>query len=172
MRKFSTHGDGRFDRTQFRSIGENVIIERETLVFHPETIEIGDNVYIGHRSMMKGYPGGFIKIGSDTWIGQNCFFHGAGGLTIGNTIGIGPNVVILTSDHEKDGAGGALLEKPLRFAPVTLCDGCHIGASVTILPGVRVGRFARIAAGAVVVSDVPEGELVGGVPAKIIRTKR
>lgn len=171
MRRFGTHGDGRFSRGDFAAVGENVVIEAEVMAFHPETIEIGDNVYVGHRTMLKGYPGGRLRIGNDTWIGQMCFFHGAGGLDIGSRIGIGPGVCILTSEHEDDGTGGPLLDMPLRLAPVTLEDECHIGANATIVPGVRVGRGAQVAAGAVVTSDVPPLAVVAGVPAKIIRSR-
>lgn len=171
MRKFSTHGDGSFEMADFKAIGENVILEKGVLVFHPETIEIGDNVYVGHGTMLKGYPGGSITISSNTWIGQQCFFHGAGGLTIGSGIGIGPGVRIITSDHEEDGTGGPVLAMPLVFRPVVLENHCHIGMSATILPGVTVGKLARVAAGAVVTTNVPDGATVAGVPAKTISQK-
>lgn len=54
-------------------------------------------------------------------------------------------------------------------APITIEDGCWIGASVTILPGVRIGKGCVIAAGAVVTHDVEDNTLVGGVPAKVIK---
>lgn len=171
MRQFKSHGTGEFDRSDFKAMGDNVIIENGVLVFHPETIEIGDNVYIGHGTILKGYPGGFITIGNDSWIGQQCFFHGAGGLTIGSEIGIGPGVRIITSDHEDDGSEAPVLAMPLTFKPVTLEDQCHIGMSSTILPGVRIGRLARVAAGAVVTTDAPPGATIAGVPAKIISKK-
>ncbi len=171
MRRFGTHGDGRFSRSDFKAAGENAVIEAEVMVFHPETVEIGDNVYIGHRTILKGYPGGWLRIGNDTWIGQQCFFHGGGGLSIGARIGIGPCVCILTSDHADDGTGGPLLDMPLHFAPVVLEDDCHIGASATLLPGITVGRGAQVAAGAVVTADVPPLAVVAGVPARVIRMR-
>jgi acetyltransferase-like isoleucine patch superfamily enzyme len=171
LRRFGTHGDGSFTTDGFKALGENVIIEAEVMVFHPETIDIGCNVYIGHRTILKGYPGGELRIGNDTWIGQQCFFHGGGGLDIGSRIGIGPGVTILTSDHEDDGLGGPILGMPVRFAKVTLEDECHIGASATILPGVTVGRGAQVAAGAVVTADVPPLAVAGGVPARVIRMR-
>ena len=79
----SSHGTGIFDPTQFASLGNNVVFESGVLVFHPENMEIGDNVYVGHNSILKGYYRNVMLIGSGTWIGQQCFFHSAGGLTIG-----------------------------------------------------------------------------------------
>lgn len=171
MRKFSSHGDGRFERSEFKSLGDNVIIEAGALVFHPETISVGDNVYIGHGAMLKGYPGGYISIGDNVWIGQQCFMHGAGGLRIGSGIGIGPGTRILTSDHEDDGESESLLAAPVKFSSVVLEDNCHIGMSASILPGVTIGQRARVAAGAVVTENVPADSLAGGVPARIIRRK-
>jgi acetyltransferase-like isoleucine patch superfamily enzyme len=43
-----SHGTGKFDRSQFYRIGQNVVIEDGVLIFHPENIEIGNNVYVGH----------------------------------------------------------------------------------------------------------------------------
>ena len=84
MRKFKTHGDGAFELDEFKKLGENIIFEPGVLIWHPETISLGRNVYVGHRAMVKGYPEGHITIGDHVWIGQNVFMHGAGGITIVN----------------------------------------------------------------------------------------
>jgi acetyltransferase-like isoleucine patch superfamily enzyme len=65
-----SHGTGEFRPEQFASLGRGVIFEAGVLVFHPETITIGDNVYVGHNSMLKGYHRNTMVIGRDTWIGQ------------------------------------------------------------------------------------------------------
>ena len=98
-----THGDGTFSSDQFRKIGKNVIIENGVMVFHPETIEIGNNVYIGHQTILKGYFKGEFIIGDGTWIGQQCFFHSAGSIHIGQNVGIGPGVKIISSFHDEEG---------------------------------------------------------------------
>ena len=172
MRKFSSHGNGSFLPEQLRRIGDNVIFEEGVLVFHPENIEIGDNVYIGHRSILKAYHKNAMSIGSDTWIGQECFFHSAGGLTIGSRVGVGPCVKILTSRHEDLGRDGpCILESPLQFAPVTIEDHVDLGIGVIILPGVTIGKGSQVGAGAVVSSDLPEFCVAAGVPAKPIRDR-
>lgn len=51
----ASHGSGQYDRSQFAKLGQNVIIEPGVLVFHAETIEIEDHVYIGHNTILKGY---------------------------------------------------------------------------------------------------------------------
>ena len=63
MRQFKSHGSGEFTRKQFRRLGKNVIFEFGVLAFHPENIEIGDNVYIGHipESEIESFIGGLNK---------------------------------------------------------------------------------------------------------------
>lgn len=78
-----SHGSGEFKPEDFRKLGKGVIFEKGVLVFHPENIEIGDNVYIGHYTILKGYYKNLMIIDNHTWIGQQCFLHSAGGLSIG-----------------------------------------------------------------------------------------
>src|SRR5688572_18835444 len=98
-----SHGTGKFNSGDFKAIGENVIFEKGVLVFHPETIELGNNIYIGHNTILKGYYKNLLIIGNNTWIGQGSYFHSAGGIKIGNNVGIGPSVKILTSYHKEQG---------------------------------------------------------------------
>jgi acetyltransferase-like isoleucine patch superfamily enzyme len=172
MRQFQSHGTGLFTRDQFRSLGENVVFEEGVLVFHPENIVIGSNVYVGHRTMLKAYHKNTMEIGSDTWIGQGCFFHSAGGLRIGSRVGIGPCVKILTSRHRDSGRSGpALLDSAVELAAAVIEDECDIGMGAVILPGVTVGRGTQVGAGAVVAESLPEFCVAAGVPAKIIRRR-
>lgn len=172
-RQNQSHGTGQFRLQDFRRIGQNVILEAGVLVFHPETIELGDNVYVGHNTILKGYYRGAFLIGDHTWIGQGCFFHSAGNITIGRAVGIGPMVKVLTSAHE--GAAdldAPILCSPLRFAPVVVEDGCDIGIGAILLPGVTIGEGAVVGAGSVVTTDVPGYEVWAGVPARCLRSRR
>ena len=166
-----SHGTGEFDPKRLRKLGKNVIFERGVLVFHPENIEIGNNVYIGHNTILKGYYKNLMKIGDHSWIGQNCFFHSAGGLTIGKAVGIGPNVTILTSQHHPRSRNLPVLLSPVKFAKVILMGGCDIGSGSIILPGVTVGEGAIVGAGSVVTKSVPDYEVWAGVPAKRIKKR-
>ena len=170
--KYRSHGNGKFKREDFKKIGENVIFEDGVLVFHPENIEIGNNVYMGHNTILKGYCKNKMSIGDHTWIGQNCFLHSAGGITIGKAVGIGPMVKILTSVHkeEKD------LLKPiifcdLKFNEVVIKDGCDIGMGSIILPGVKIEEGSIVGAGSVVTKDIPPYSVVVGNPAKVLRKR-
>ncbi len=166
-----SHGSGAPDISKLARLGRNVVFEAGVLIFHPENIEIGDDVYIGHGAILKGYYQNKMVIGSGTWIGQQCFFHSAGGLTIGQNVGIGPAVKIITSYHEGKDISKPILHTPIIFKPVVIEDGADIGIGSVILPGVTVGKGAQVGAGAVVSSDVEPYTVVGGVPARFIRRR-
>lgn len=166
-----SHGTGHVDRGAFAHLGSGVVIEEGVRVFHPENIRIGDRVYIGHEAILKGYYKGVLVIGGDSWIGQRCFFHSAGNITIGREVGIAPEVKILTSVHDFDSQRRPVMSYPLRFAAVTVHDGVDVGIGSIILPGVTIGEGAVIGAGAVVTHDVPAYEVWAGVPAVKLRDR-
>jgi acetyltransferase-like isoleucine patch superfamily enzyme len=166
-----SHGSGQFERSQFLHIGEGVIIEPGVLVFHPENIEIGDRVYIGHYTIVKGYHRERMVIGSGTWIGQQCFFHSAGGLIIGRNVGIGPGVKIITSVHAEEGTSEPILHSKVKFAPVVIEDDVDIGIGAIVLPGVTVGKGAQVGAGAVVTGNIPAHAIAAGIPARFLRKR-
>jgi acetyltransferase-like isoleucine patch superfamily enzyme len=168
---FHSHGDGTFLPGDFRALGANVIFEAGILVFHPQTITLGNNVYLGHRSILKGYHLNELIIGDDVWIGQNCYFHSAGGIRIGSRVGIGPSVSILTSFHREEGRPIPILQSDLLLAPVVIEDDCDIGLGAILLPGVTIGRGAQVGAGAVVTHDVPAYTVTAGVPARVLRER-
>lgn len=147
------------------------MIEEGVLVFHPEHVFLGDRVYVGHQTMLKGYYQNELRIGDGAWIGQQCFFHAAGGIVIGRNVGIGPAVKILTSVHAEAGRGTPILHAPLSFAPVHVEDDADLGVGAIVLPGVRVGRGAQVGAGAVVTRDVPPYAVVAGNPARVLRER-
>lgn len=167
-----SHGSGHFERSQFKRLGDNVILEDKVLVFHPENIEIGNNVYIGHFTILKGYYNNEMIIEDGTWIGQNCFFHSAGGIKIGKSVGIGPCVKIITSNHINDDLAQPILHNPIEFKKVVVKDGADLGFGSIVLPGVTIGEGAIVGAGAVVTKDVPDFAIVVGNPSKIIKSRK
>jgi acetyltransferase-like isoleucine patch superfamily enzyme len=168
-KKHRSHGTGTFSVGDFRAIGDDCVFEAGAMVFHPETITLGRNVYVGHYAILKGYYRNEMHIGDQTWIGQQCFLHSAGGLTIGARVGIGPGVKVITSVHEEAGRAVAVLFSPIATAPVVIEDDADLGLQSVILPGVTVGRGAIVGAGAVVTTNVPPYAVVAGVPAKVLR---
>ena len=169
MRKFRSHTDGTFRPEQLASRGEHVIFEAGVCIWHPENVHLGENVYLGHGALLKGYYKGTLRIGDDTWIGQGVFIHSAGDVTIGHRVGMGPYVKILTSAHGEAGREVPILAAPLSFSPVIIEDDSDIGVGAIILPGVTIGRGAQIGAGAVVTRDVPPYAIAAGNPARVLR---
>lgn len=170
-RTYSSEGTGNFELTDFKSVGSNVVLESGVLVFHPKNIVIGNNVYIGHNSILKGYYKNEMIIDDHTWIGQGCYFHSAGGIKIGKSVGIGPMVKIITSFHETIEPELPVLYHNLVFKEVRIDDGCDIGIGAIIMPGVKIGEGAVIGAGAVVTENIPSFCIAAGVPAKVIKRR-
>lgn len=107
-----------------------------------------------------------ITVGKNVFINSGCHFQDQGGITIGDGALIGHNVVLATLNHDFSPRKRGTLHP----APITIGENVWIGSNATIIPGVTIGNGAIIAAGAVVTKDVPENVLVGGIPAKIIKT--
>ncbi|HJL20553.1 MAG TPA: acyltransferase [Sandaracinaceae bacterium LLY-WYZ-13_1] len=170
MRRRS-HGTGRFEPHELAACGEGCVFEAEVLVFHPDRVWIGRDVYVGHRAILKGHHAGEMRIGDGTWIGQQCFLHAAGNLTFGANVGVGPGVRILTSAHREAGRDVPILHAPIERSPVMVEDDADLGVGAVILPGVTVGRGAQVGAGAVVTRDVPPYAVVAGNPARVLRER-
>lgn len=162
----SSHGTG-LAPWEFAQQGEDCVFETAVLVFHPENISLGERVYLGHQTILKGYYKNTMTIGSGTWIGQQCFIHSAGGIEIGEDVGIGPGVKILTSQHQLQDPSAPIMHQELEFKLVRIGKGCDIGANAVILPGVTLGDYCQVGAGAVVTKSFPAHSIVTGVPASL-----
>ena len=118
------------------------------------------------------FPPFYTDCGKNTHFGQNvfvnsgCRFQDQGGIWIGDNALIGHNAVLATLNHDPDPAKrGNLIP-----AKIIIGNNVWLGANVTVLPGVTIGDGAIIAAGAVVTKNVPANTVVGGVPAKVIKS--
>ena len=106
-----------------------------------------------------------IRVGKRFFINSGCCFQDQGGIELGDGCLIGHQVVIATLNHDLDpNKRGSMIP-----AKVTLGKNVWVGAHATILPGVKIGDNAVIAAGAVVTKDVPANTVVAGVPARVIK---
>ena len=107
------------------------------------------------------------RVGRNVFVNQNCTFYDLGGLDIGDDVMIGPNVSIITSGHPLEPAQrrAATIGKP-----IVIGRGVWIATGAIVIGGVTIGDNAVVAAGAVVTRDVPANTLVGGNPARVIRS--
>ena len=131
-------------------MGRGVHFDYRVYFKYPWLVEIGSNVSINRG--VEFYPG---------------VFGGRARIIIGDGVRIAPNVRFHAAGHNPAHAD-------LRdvSAGIHVEDGAWIGAGATILQGVRIGRNAVVAAGAVVTKDVPAGVIAGGVPAKEIGRRK
>lgn len=107
-----------------------------------------------------------IHLGKNVFINSGCKFQDQGGIYIGDGALIGHSVMIATLNHQMAvEKRGNLIPKPVHIG-----KSAWIGSNATILPGITIGDGAIIAAGAVVTKDVAEKTIVGGNPARVIKT--
>jgi len=124
-------------------------------------VKIGKNTTI-YGGFQIRVPKGIV-IGNNTMVGNKAILDGRNGLTIGDNVNISAEVMIWTMHHDyndKDFAGSGGM--------VVIEDYVWLASRSIILPGVRIGKGAVVAAGAVVTKDVDDFTVVGGVPAKKI----
>jgi acetyltransferase-like isoleucine patch superfamily enzyme len=171
MPKWRSHTNGLDYKDKLCRSGQNVVIEDGVRVFFPGNVEIGDDVYIGHDTILKGYFDKKLIIGSGSWIGPQCFIYASGGIVIGRNVGIGPGVTIMSSAHNMESSPEPVLHTPIESSTVYLGDGCDIGANSVILMGVHIGQGAQIGAGTVVTNDIPDHAIAAGVPVKVLRLR-
>lgn len=140
-------------RPLFKKHGKNFVFDPYS-IFSYDTIEVGDDVYIG--------PGA-------------CFLASESYIKLGNKIMFGPNVTIMGGDHNTSQIGKYMYDVhdklPENDLPVIIEDDVWIGTGVIILKGVTIERGSIIAAGALVIKDVPAYSIMGGVPAKLIKQR-
>lgn len=122
-----------------------------------ELNQIGDNVSIGTHSVVEHH----VQIGSNVRIHSNAFIPEFSVLEDGAWVG--PNAVLTNALYPLSTDAKANLKGP------HLLTGAKVGANATLLPGVVIGANALVGAGSVVVRDVPDGKVVVGNPARVIR---
>lgn len=116
---------------------------------------------------------GSVAIGDGTHVDRNSVLYGQGGLVIGRGCAIAAGVLIYSQTNRFDADPEApILAQGTAYAPVSIGDDVWIGAGAVVVPGVTIADHAVVAAGAVVTADVPTWSVVGGVPARVIKSRR
>ena len=130
---------------------------------------------IGKRSVVESFSCinnavGDVVIGDYTRIGLHCTVIGP--VTIGNHVNLAQGITVSALNHNFEDMRLRIDEQGVNTSEIIIDDDVWIGANAVITAGVHIGRHSVVAAGAVVTKDVPEYSVVGGVPAKVIRTIR
>lgn len=157
-------------------LGNGVYLD-EGVYLHacPQGIEIGSGAVVMHGAVLHVYnfrnmPNSGIRIGKDSLVGEYSVIRGQGGVQIGDRVYTSPFTQIIAVNHVFDDPSRPFIEQGITAEGIVIEDDVWLGAGAVITDGVRVGRGAVVAAGAVVTKDVPPHTVVGGVPARPIKT--
>ncbi len=161
------------------SVGRSVIIEDFVFMdaLSQNGIVLGNNVTIAKFTSIQCTGvihelGTGVTIGDNSAVGAYSFLGGQGGITIGNNVIMGPKVNIFSENHGFDDLSIPIRLQPTARTGVAIEDNCWIGANTTIVDGVRIGTGSVVTAGSVVTKDVMPNSMVGGVPARLIRSRQ
>ena len=140
----------------------------------PDGVEIGAGTLVMHGSVLHVYnfrdlPHAFIRIGRDSLVGEYSVIRGQGGVTIGDRVYTSPGTQIIAVNHIFNDPQRPFVEQGITAEGIVIEDDVWLGSNCVITDGVRVGKGAVVAAGAVVTKDVPPHTIVVGVPAKVLR---
>jgi len=128
---------------------------------------IGDGCLI-RRNCYISATHGQIDIGNSVLIAHNTWIAGHGTIKIGRETIIGPNVVLISSNHDIASSVSPMKDAPEITGMIHIGERCWLGANVTVVPNVEIGAGSIIGAGCVVVNDVPANAIAVGNPARVL----
>lgn len=156
-------------------LGANILIGDRVIIFRNKNggpVEIGDRVQILRDTAIETGLGGSIRIGNETCIhprGQINAYKAP--IEIGCGVDIAPNCAFYSYDHGF-ALGKNIREQPLETkGKIVVDDHSWLGVGVTVLSGVRIGKGAVIAAGSVVLQDIPDNAIACGNPARVVKMR-
>lgn len=126
-----------------------------------ELFDIGEDSFV--MAPVAGAAIDMLKIGNNVYINSNSLLMARGGITIEDDVLIAANVQLLSNNHDE------YERQILTCKPIHIKKGAWIGAGASILPGVTIGKYAIVGAGAIVTKDVGDFEVAVGIPAKVVK---
>jgi acetyltransferase-like isoleucine patch superfamily enzyme len=176
------------------AVGRNVVFGQGVVLRHPGKVRIGDDVTVDDLVVLdaKGTTNRGIDIGSGVFLGRgtilsckdgdialgdhtNLGFHCE--VFSGSTVTVGRHglfaayVYLVGGGHEFERADVAVIEQARGSAGIALGDNVWLGTGAKVLDGVTLGSDVVVGANGVVTSDLPDGAIAAGVPARILRTR-
>ncbi|HMV10977.1 MAG TPA: acyltransferase [Cyclobacteriaceae bacterium] len=139
-------------------------------------IRLGHHVSIGAFSRVivsasLNHTGSHIHIGDRVGIGEYAYLGGAGGLTIGSDTIVGQYFSCHAENHRYTDPNILIREQGVTREGIVIGSNCWIGSKVTVLDGAVIGNGCVVAAGAVVTGTFPDNSVIGGVPARILKSR-
>jgi acetyltransferase-like isoleucine patch superfamily enzyme len=168
-RNITLRHPGRVTVGDFTAIDDNCLIDAKGS--GKEGIVIGDEVIVSRNCVLQGKSAS-LRIGAKCNVGCNCVITSSGGVDIGNSVLLASNCYIGGGRYNFDRKEVPISEQGVySIGKIRIGDGAWLGAGAVVIDGVNIGRNTVVAAGAVVVSDLPDYSVARGIPAKIIRKK-
>jgi acetyltransferase-like isoleucine patch superfamily enzyme len=185
-----------FYKRLFKAAGKGLVIGRNVTVRHPGRIVMGKNVTIDDNALVdaRGAGTGEFRLGDEVIVNRNCMLKAkTGTIRVGSRTNVGSNSLIVSYTGVTIGesvliAGGCFLNgggypvddttRPMAeqgvvsAGPITIGNDVWIGTGAIVLDGVTIGDHAVVGAGAVVRRDVAQYDIVAGVPARVLRSRR
>lgn len=187
---FFSVGDSNVHGRLFK--GRNVkIIQKKKLVtgngcrFHDnvyidalsqEGVILGDGVLLGRNTRIEctgslNFVGKGVKIGSGSTFGSDCFFGAAGGIEIGENVVAGQQIRFHSENHNFDDLNVLIKNQGVCHKGIKIGNNCWIGAGVVFLDGAELADGCVVAANAVVTKKFQVNSVIGGIPARVIKTR-
>jgi acetyltransferase-like isoleucine patch superfamily enzyme len=181
----------------FFKTGKKVYIGSSTKIYNSKNITFGHSVTIGKLCVIDGFSserivfgdcakigcfsvltstshfskyGKGLKMGNNSAIGDYTHFGAAGGIEIGNDVIMGSYISFHSENHNFTDTAKLIREQGVTSKGIKLGNNIWVGAKVTFLDGCSIGNNSVVAAGAVVNGIFPDNVVIGGVPAKILKT--
>ena len=176
------------------SVGRNVTFGQGVVLRHPHKVHLGDDVVVDDLVVLdaKGTTNRGIRAGSGVFLGRGTILSCKDGdITLGDHVNIGFHSEIFSGSevtvgryglfaaytylvgggHTFDQTGVPVIRQPRTSRGITLGENVWLGAGVKVMDGVRLGRDVVVGAGAVVTTDLPDGSVAVGVPARVVRER-
>ena len=123
-----------------------------TFIHRMRGVHVGKGSKITRTVIIEDSRPDLITIGKNVWVTAGC------------------QLLCHQRDLSQYEVGKPVMDLPLKYAPIVIKDGAHIGIGSIIMPGVTIGEGAVIGAGSVVTRDIPPYCVAVGAPAKVIKT--
>ena len=174
--------------------GRNVTFGHGVVLRHPAKVRLGDDVIVDDLVVLdaKGTSNRGIVIGNGVFLGRGTILSCKDGdIVLGDHVNIGFHSEVFSGSrvtvgsyglfaaytylvgggHAFDQAGVPIIEQERTSRGIALGENVWLGTGVKVLDGVRVGRDVVVGAGAVVTTDLPDGVIAAGVPARVVRSR-
>ncbi len=157
----------------FHAFGSHTVIQMPARLKNPQRIAIGSGAFVGAGSWLQvldAEGGVALEIGDGASIAEGCVLSTAQSIRLGTKVSFARHVYVADHSHGYDDPTRPSVEQGITdVRAVEIGDGAWLGENVMVLPGVRIGKGAVVAANSVVSKDVPDFSVAAGAPARVVR---